>query len=241
MREFSVNSMFLYGVTAVVVIFVLAQSGYFLYRAYRRARELNISASVLKKTIASSAVFTIAPAAAILIGVISLSSFLGLPWPWLRLSVLGAVTYELPAATGTAKGMMLDLQQTITDPKAFTAIAWVMTLGIIPGIFVILFGLKKIQSGVLNLKARDEKWGDAVLTSLFLGMIAAFLGMLFADVRKGLPGFVPLAVAFVSALLMGICGLLIKKGKITWLEQYALPISMLGAMALSIPITAWMR
>jgi len=45
----------------------------------------------------------------------------------------------------------------------------------------------------------------------------------------------------VSALLMGICGLLIKKGNMTWLEQYALPISMLGAMALSIPISAWMR
>ena len=241
MREFDVNSGFLYGVTAVVVLFVLAQSGYFLSRAYKRARELNISAAVLKKTIASSAVFTIAPAAAILIGVISLSSFLGLPWPWLRLSVLGAVTYELPAATGTAKGMLLDLTQTITDPKAFSAIIWVMTLGIIPGIFVILFGLKKIQSGVLNLKARDQKWGDAVLTSLFLGMISAFLGMLFADVRKGLPGFVPLAVALVSALMMGICGLLIKKGRMTWLEQYALPISMLGAMALSIPITAFLR
>jgi len=168
-RVFNVNSGFLYGVTAVVVVFVLCQSGYFLYRAYKRARELNISAAVLKKTIASSAVFTIAPAAAILIGVISMSAFLGLPWPWLRLSVLGAVTYELPAATTTAKAMGLDLMQAVTDPKAFTAIAWVMTLGIIPGIFVILFGLKKIQSGVINLKAKDAKWGDAVLTSLFLG------------------------------------------------------------------------
>ena len=238
---FSVNSGFLYGVTIVVILFVLSQSVYFLYRAYKRARELNIPASVLKKTIASSAIFTIAPAAAILVGVISLSAFLGLPWPWLRLSVLGAVTYELPAATATAKGMMLELNQTITDPRAFTAVAWVMTLGIIPGIFVILFGLKKIQSGVVKLKTRDEKWGDAVLTSLFLGMISAFLGMLFSDVRRGLPGFVPLAVALCSALLMGVCGVLIKKAKITWLEQYALPISMLGAMALSIPITAWMR
>ncbi len=238
---FSVNSGFLYGVTIVVILFVLSQSGYFLYRAYKRARELNIPASILKKTIASSAIFTIAPAAAILVGVISLSAFLGLPWPWLRLSVLGAVTYELPAATATAKSMMLELNQTITDPRAFTAVAWVMTLGIIPGIFVILFGLKKIQSGVVKLKTRDEKWGDAVLTSLFLGMISAFLGMLFSDVRRGLPGFVPLAVALCSALLMGVCGVLIKKAKITWLEQYALPISMLGAMALSIPITAWMR
>ncbi len=72
-------------------------------------------------------------------------------------------------------------------------------------------------------------------------MISAFLGLLFANIRQGLPGFIPLAVALASAVLMGICGLLIKKAKMAWLEQYALPISMLGAMALSIPITAWMR
>ena len=65
--------------------------------------------------------------------------------------------------------------------------------------------------------------------------------ILIADIRKGLPGFIPLAVALVSALLMAVCGLLMKKCKMSWLEQYALPISMLGAMALSIPITALMQ
>ena len=38
---------------------------------------------------------------------------------------------------------------------------------------------------------------------------------------------------------MAICGLILKSGKAKWLENYALPISMLGAMALSIPITNW--
>ena len=47
-------------------------------------------------------------------------------------------------------------------------------------------------------------------------------------------------VALVSALLMGVCGILIRVLKWTWLEQYALPLCMLGAMALSIPITALM-
>ena len=45
----------------------------------------------------------------------------------------------------------------------------------------------------------------------------------------------------LAALLMAICGVLMKKCKMSWLEQYALPISMLGAMALSIPITALMQ
>lgn len=237
MREFNVNSGFLYAVTAVVIVFVLAQSVFFLVKATRRAKQLNISTATIRKTIASSALFTVAPAVAILLGVITLSKFMGLPFPWLRLSVLGALTYELPAATSTATAMNLSLSQPIADAQAFGAIAWVMTLGIIPGIFLVLFGLKKIQGGVMSIKNKDPKWGNIFMDSMFLGMISAFVGMLFADVHLGRPGFIPLVVALVSALLMGVCGLLMKKFNWKWLEQYALPISMLGAMAASIPVT----
>ncbi len=240
MKEFSVNSGFLYGVTAIIIVYVLAQSLFFLLRAAKRARQLGIQGSTIKKTILSTSLFTIAPAVAILLGVITLSKFLGLPLPWLRLSVLGALTYELPAASTTATAMNLSLSQPISDPHAFTAIAWVMTLGIIPGIFLVLFGLKKIQSGIVSIKSKDPKWGELFMSSMFLGMISAFVGMLFSDIRAGLPGFIPIAVAAVSAVIMAVCGLLIKICKWNWLEQYALPLSMLGAMAASIPVTALM-
>ncbi|MBR3873161.1 MAG: DUF5058 family protein [Clostridia bacterium] len=240
MNTFNVNSPFLYGVTAVVIVYVLAQSLFFLIRAAKRAGELGISSSVVKKTVLSSALFSIAPAAAILLGVITLSKFLGLPLPWLRLSVLGALTYELPAAEATAIAMNVDTTMPLVDAKAFASIAWVMTLGIIPGIFLVLFGLKKIQSGIVSIKSRDAKWGELFLSGLFLGMISAFMGMLFSDVRLGVPGFIPIVVALISAVIMAICGLLIKKCNMAWLEQYALPLSMLGAMAASIPVTALM-
>ena len=240
MAAFSVNSPFLYGVTAIMILFVLAQAVFFLVRACKRAKALGIKSATIRKTIFSSGLFSITPAVSILLGVITLSKFLGLPLPWLRLSILGALTYELPAATTTATAMSLSLSQQILDPKAFTAIAWVMTLGIIPGIFLVLFGLKKIQKGIVSLKGKDPKWGEIFMNSIFLGMISAFVGMLCADVRLGLPGFIPIAVALVSALIMAVCGLLIKKCKIAWLEQYALPLSMLGAMAASIPVTALM-
>ena len=41
----------------------------------------------------------------------------------------------------------------------------------------------------------------------------------------------------VALLILWRCG---RSLKWTWLEQYALPLCMLGAMALSIPITALM-
>ena len=75
------------------------------------------------------------------------------------------------------------------------------------------------------------------MTSLFLGMISAFLGMVFSDIRSGLAGWIPIFVLLFSALLMAICGLMIKKYKMNWLETYALPISMLGAMIFAAVIT----
>ena len=99
------NDPYLFVLVSFVIVFILAQSVYFLVKAWRRAKELGFSTATLKKTVLSSATFTIAPAISILLGVITLSNFLGLPLPWLRLSVIGALTYELPAATSAATSL----------------------------------------------------------------------------------------------------------------------------------------
>ena len=235
--NFSPNSTFLYVLAVLVVLFVLAQSAFFLVRAYRRALELGISAEKLKKTIVSTAVFTIAPAVSILLGVVTLSKFLGIPLPWIRMSVIGALTYELPAATSTANALGISLSEMVADAKVYTAIAWVMTLGILPSIILPPLLMKRIQGGVVKLKNKDEKWGDIFMTSMFLGMISAFLGMVFADVRKGIAGFIPIFVLLVSAGLMILCGVLIRKKNMKWLETYAMAISMVGAMVFAVIIT----
>lgn len=235
--QFSPNSTFMYIVAACVIVFVLAQSVFFLVRAYRRGKQLGIATAKLKKTMISTAVFTIAPAISILIGVVTLSKFLGIPLPWIRMSVIGALTYELPAATATANALGISLSQMVSDPKAYSAIAWVMTLGIMPSIILPPILMKKIQGGVVKLKNKDSKWGDLFMTSLFLGMISAFLGMVFADVRTGIVGWIPVFVLLVSAAIMGICGLLIKKCNMKWLETYALAISMVCAMVFAALIT----
>lgn len=233
--NFNVNSTFMYVVAAAVIVFVLAQSVFFLIRAFKRGKELGISTEKLKKTIISTAVFTLAPALSILIGIITLSKFLGIPLPWIRMSVIGAITYELPAATSTANAFGISLSETITDPKIYTAIAWVMTLGILPSLILPPILMKKIQGGMLKMKNKDQKWGDLFMTSLFLGMISAFLGMVFADIRTGIAGWIPIFVLLVSAALMAVCGLLIKKFK--WLETYAMSISMVGGMIFACIIT----
>ena len=235
--KFQPNSTFLFILAGLVILFVIAQSVFFLVRAYRRGKSLGIQTAQMRKTILSTAVFTLAPAVSILLGVITLSKFLGLPLPWLRLSVIGAITYELPAATSTANALHISLSETVTDPRVYTAICWVMTLGIFPGLIWVPLFIKKIQGGLMKIKNKDSKLGDIFMTAMFLGMISAFLGMVFSDIRSGLKGWIPIFVLLFSALLMGICGILIKKCGWKWLENYALPVSMLGAMIFAAMIT----
>ncbi len=235
--NFNANDSFLYIIAAVVIIFVLAQSLFFLIRAYRRGKELNIDKGKLRKTIISTAVFTVAPAISFLVGIVTLSKFLGIPLPWIRLSVIGALTYELPAATSTANAFGQSLSEMISNPKVFSAIAWVMTLGILPSIIMPQLLMKKIQGGMVKIKNKDSKWGDIFLTSMFLGMISAFLGMVFGGDLSSIKGWLPIFVLLVSAAIMGVCGILIKKCNMKWLETYALAISMLGAMAFAVIIS----
>ncbi len=236
---FDPNDSFLYIIVAIVIAFVIVESVVFLIKAWKRGLALGISPERMKKVVGSSALFTIAPAFAILLGVIALSKALGFPLPWLRLSVIGALTYETTAAASAAGALGYTLSNKITDPIVFSTIAWVMTLGIIPGLVLTpLFG-KKIENGVIKIKSKDARWGDIFMSGLFLGMISAFLGVVFADVGQGLTGWIPVFVMLASAILMGLCGLIRNLTGARWIEDYALPISMLGAMALSIPITSF--
>ena len=234
---FNPNSALMYCMTAIVIAFVIAMSIRFIVMAWKRAKKIGMDPKMLRRVAVSSAIFTIAPAVSILLGVIALSRALGFPLPWLRLSVIGALTYETPAAASAASAMGTDLSNLITDPVTFAAIAWVMTLGIIPGPVLVPTIGKKIENGVMRIRQKDEKWGSLFMTALFLGMISAFLGMIFATVSEGLRGWIPCFVMIASALIMCVCAVFVKLLHWKWMEDYALPISMRGGMALSIPIT----
>lgn len=235
---FSPNSSFLYLVTGIVIVFITGQSLFFLVRAWRRSKVIGIPAATLRKTVISSAIYTLAPAVSILLGVIALSKSLGLPLPWLRLSVIGAITYETAAAASATNALDLSLGSLITDPAAFLTIVWVMTIGIMLSLVLVVLLTKRIETGITKIRTKDEKWSGILINSLFLGMISAFLGLVFAKVGEGLAGWIPVFVMLAAMLLMGVCGALMKLLKWKWLSDYALPISMLGGMALAIPITS---
>jgi len=98
--------------------------------------------------------------------------------------------------------------------------------------------------GMINMENRDKKWGDIFSASMFIGMISAFLGYVFCDFATvfsgNLSGLIPPLVMLVSALVMCLAGLIVKKYKWRWVGDYALPISLIAGMASAIPITAWL-
>lgn len=240
-RAFTVNDPFLYIAAGVILLLVLTQAVFFLVRSWRRALALGLAKGTLWKVVKTSATFTVIPAISILIGVVALSRKLGLPLPWLRLSVIGAITYETPAAEAAARAVGTTIGDTATllTASQYSLIAWVMTLGIMAGVILTPILAKRLLSGVDRLEKRDQKWSDIFMNALFMGMIAAFLGMIFGGVSTGLTGWIPVFVMLAAALLVLVMGLCIKLWHWDWLTDYVLPISMVGGMALAIPITQW--
>ena len=240
--QFSVNHPILFIIVGAIIALVLGQSAFFLVRAIKRAKALGISSATVKKTISSAAVFTVAPAIAVLVGVIALSKSLGLALPWLRLSVIGSITYETVAAGNALEAAGQSAGTTIVDPSIFISVAWVMTIGIAAGLILVPFVTKKLQSGLSQIGMKDKKWGEIFNNAMFLGMISAFLGYVFCDVgllvKGDTSGLIPVCVMAVSAVVMAICGIVATKAKIRWLTDYALPLSLIVGMASAIPFTA---
>ena len=99
------NSPVLYLICGAIILFVVLFSVLFMVRAYKAGIAMGMDKKTLNRTIASSATFTLLPSVSILLGVIALSGTLGIPLPWLRLSVIGALHYETSVADIAAKSV----------------------------------------------------------------------------------------------------------------------------------------
>jgi hypothetical protein len=247
---FHVNHPVLYLLAGILVAVVLGQSVYFLVKALRRSKELGMDQAKVRKTIKTAAVFTVAPAVSIVISVITLSKSLGLPLPWLRLSVVGSLSYEAIAASNAVSAMGLELGRIENlTAQQFVNITLVMTVSILVGIWLVPLIGRKLLGGMSSLSNRDAKWAEIFQNAMFIGMISAFVGYVFCDISRlwnpveGLSptsGLIPVCVMAVSALVMIVIGLLMRKPKLKWLNDYALPISLVLGMISAIPITAWL-
>ena len=236
----SVNSAPLYLVVGAVLLFVLGGCLWFIVRSYRAGLKIGMDKEVLKKTITSSALFTVLPAVSILLGVIALSGSLGVPTAWLRLSVVGNLSYEAIAAESASQAMGVELNTATMTPSNLVTIIAVMTSGICWGILCTIFFLKrysrKCQTMLNKGKGNGKKsFADWAMVAMFIGFCGTFIGAYASEAVRGT--WVPLITALVAALVMKICQFFSEKKNAEWLENFSLALSMLVAMASSVLVS----
>ena len=239
----AVNAPVFYLVVAGVLTFITIMCVLFLVKSYKTGLQIGMDEKVLKKTIVSSAMFTLLPSISILLGVIALSGTLGVPFSWLRLSVIGSLQYELNVAEIAAQSAGLSgLSLNELTVEAFVTIALVMTFGILGGIVCCIFFLKG-YSKKLQTKPKQENtenkpnFGAHATNAMFVGLCAAFIGSYIGKCfPQGGADFMPLLVALAAAAVMGVFEYFINKKNMSALENFSLAASMLAAMAFAVII-----
>ncbi len=217
------DSIILYIFGAIMICFVLFQSLYFLKKAYVRGLEIGLSEHQLKETIRASAVFSVVPSIPILIGLVTMIPIFGsVVIPWIRLSVLGSVSYESYAANAIRNAAGVDAL--FNDPIAFSTAVWTMTISIMAGLFTLLLFYRKYEKKLTEVRKKDSRWGELLIAALFMGLVGTIGAQQIA-----IGGYNTLAL-FISMAIMLVIGLASKKWK--WLEEFALPVSILSTLGI---------
>ena len=235
----------LYLITGAIILYVAAMSVFFLIRAWKAGVAIGMDKVKLRRAVTSSITFSVLPSVSILLGVIALSGSLGIPLPWLRLSVVGALHYETSVADIAAKAIGLSgLNAAEMTARAFTTIALLMTVGIIWGVVcVALFGksyTKKLQ-GRGDKKSGGRSFGDDAMTAMFIGLITAYIGSYIGQLVQMQSGqlvvtgeYLQLVALIASGLAMAGFSFLAEKKKIAWLDNFSIAGSMLVGMAAAV-------
>lgn len=222
------NSKLLYILVALGLLIIFLICVMFFLRAKKRAKELGIADEKVKATIKSSLVFSIVPSIAVIIGLITLTPLLGIPWPWFRLSVVGSLPYELTAADLAVKGLGyqdLATYQASADPSAIGTIMFTMTISILGGMIFNIFFLEKYHKKVSGVGTKSSPFRELALSVLTFGMVTVFFPIEFLKSKTHA------AVAITSILVTLILGQISKKYKIDWLADFIMSFALIIGMA----------
>ena len=235
------NSPFMYLICGGIIAFVAVVCVFFAVRAWKAGLAIGMDPVKMKRAVVSSATFAVLPSVGILLGVIALAGSLGTPWPWLRLSVIGALHYETQVAEAAAEAAGLPgLNASHMTAEAFTTIALLMGLCIMWGMVLSIFFNKKYLKKLQTPKTGGTSgggFGDVAMTAMFIGLVSAYIGSYLGKFVSGnglftfTGSWLALAVAAVAALVMAVFVWLEEKKNAAWVESFSIAGSMIAAMA----------
>ena len=170
----------------------------------------------------------------IVVGLISLSTVIGVPWAGFRLSVVGSLQYELMAADLAATGAgyeSLSAFAAADDPSALGTIMFVMSISIMAGMVCNIFLTKRICMTANSLTAKGGAWGALAISCFTMAMMCTFSSV------QLISGLIPVLVFAVSAVItIGLSKLAAAK-KIGWLNDYIMSVALIVGMASAVLFT----
>ena len=234
----------IYLICGGIIAFVAILCVVFLVRAWRAGVALGMDRTKMKRAITASATFSLLPSVGILLGVIALAGSLGIPWPWLRLSVIGALHYETQVAQAAAEQVgMTKLSAAEMTAGSFATIALLMSVCIMWGMVLsVFFNKKYTQKLTVSREKAGGGFGDLAMTAMFIGLVSAYLGSYIGGFVSGNGFFTftgdwtPLVVAAVSALVMAMFVYLAERKKKAWVESFSVAGSMIVGMAAAVVV-----
>ena len=242
----ALNSGGMYLICGAIVAFIAVVCVIFLVRAWRAGVALGMDRMRMKRAVVASATFSILPSVGILLGVLALSGSLGVPWPWLRLSVIGALHYETQVATAAAEQLGVSLGSGQMTAQAFSTIALLMSVCIMWGMILsTLFNrryLSRLQGTDPAARRAGGGFGDRAMAAMFIGMVSAYIGSYVGGFASGGGiltfggSWTPLAVVLAAALAMAVFTYFIEKKRMAWLDNFSIAGSMLIGMIAAVVI-----
>jgi hypothetical protein len=210
---------------SVIIVVVLLQAIRITVISLRAGMAIGMSKKQMLAAFRSGITTALVPSIAILLGLALLIPRLGVPFPWMRLSVIGSVTYELIAAGAAANEMGLEGISGSFTGTVFTTVVWVMSLGVIFNLLVIGIFTPSIKKLKDRVAGGDEGWMRVMTAAAFFGAVGYMVAQ--PVVRGGAP-LVALIGGFIGMLILGA---IIQLGKQNWLKEWALAIAIIGGMA----------
>ncbi|WP_430506282.1 DUF5058 family protein [Haloparvum sp. PAK95] len=224
------NSRWLWLSTLPVVAIVLLQATIFLRRAWTDGKEMGLSDEQLKSGFKTGVISAIGPSVAVLVGMLALIATVGGPVAWMRLTVIGSVAFELPAAELGVSQFGYSLGDGDITEEAYATAVWTMTLGGTGWLLVSAFGTPYMEQARQKLGNGKETLIPIISSAAMLGAFAYFLT---GEVVAGTPETGSVAAGGLAMLLI----LQVADYRdIEWLREWALGTAMMVGLLVGIAI-----
>lgn len=186
-------------------------------------KKFDVTHHEIKRAVRSGLITTIGPALSIFIVGLGLITQIGAPLTLSRLSVVGNAVYEATAAEFGASVMGTSISSADYGLSAYTCSVWVMNLG---GALMLVLPLLFTRP-LSKVRQKVNKKGSIGKIIGISASLASFGYFSLDYAAKDSGNLVAVCAAFVMMIAITLLG---NKFRITWIKEWALAFSIVGAI-----------